>query len=658
MAQKRYLTKSRFKLAEECPTKLFYTGKACYANQKLDDSFLLALADGGFQVGELAKCYFPGGTDITALDHSLALKQTNELLKRDQVTVYEAAVSTKTLFIRVDILVKAGNKFSFYEVKAKSFNPEEKNLFLNSQGSIKSAWKPYLYDTAFQKYVIKKAFPNYEVTAFLMMADKSAKCPVEGLNQKFFLSKDKLGRKSVSVMPSLGDADLTPPILCRVNVDRECDYILGENDDSGNRSARSFAERVKLFAGHYTDDSKIPPQVSIACRDCEFTATESDEHNGLKNGRKECWKEALNWTDSDFSSQTVLDIWNFRKKSRLIQSGRIKMSDLTQADISPKSDNKPGLSASERQWMQVKKYQANDQSIWIDRANLQREMDSWIFPLHFIDFETAMVAIPFNKGRRPYEGMAFQFSHHVVYANDIVEHKSEYLHTKQSNFSNYDFLRHLKVELDKDNGSIFSYSRHENTFLNIIYRQLQTDSSAIGDGKELSEFVRLITQSTTGSVDNWVGARNMIDMLEIVKRYYYDPATKGSNSIKHVLPALLNKSKILQEKYSKPIYGAPNGIKSLNFKDWQWVQFDSDNVVDPYKLLPKMFQDVTDKDWYRLSDEDELSSGGAALTAYAKLQFEIMSEYERRGIRKGLLKYCELDTMAMVMLYEGLKGLL
>ena len=27
MASPRYLTKSRFKLAAECPTKLFYTGK-------------------------------------------------------------------------------------------------------------------------------------------------------------------------------------------------------------------------------------------------------------------------------------------------------------------------------------------------------------------------------------------------------------------------------------------------------------------------------------------------------------------------------------------------------------------------------------------------------------------------------------------------------
>ncbi len=49
----RYLTKSRFKLALECPTKLYYTAKAEYGNTKEHDEFLQALAEGGFQVGEL-----------------------------------------------------------------------------------------------------------------------------------------------------------------------------------------------------------------------------------------------------------------------------------------------------------------------------------------------------------------------------------------------------------------------------------------------------------------------------------------------------------------------------------------------------------------------------------------------------------------------------
>lgn len=65
MSNPRYLTKSRFKLAAECPTKLFYTGKdKVYRNLKQEDSFLAMLAEGGYQVGELAKLYYPDGIEI------------------------------------------------------------------------------------------------------------------------------------------------------------------------------------------------------------------------------------------------------------------------------------------------------------------------------------------------------------------------------------------------------------------------------------------------------------------------------------------------------------------------------------------------------------------------------------------------------------------
>ena len=657
MTKKRYLTKSRFKLANECPTKLFYTGKTEYANQSLEDSFLLALADGGFQVGELAKCYFPNGHNIKTLDYEESLAETDKLLKQNQVIIYEAAIATETLFIRADILVKENNQLHLFEVKAKSFDSEEENLFLNKNGTIKSCWESYLYDVAFQKYVINQALPQYEVFAYLMMADKSATCPTDGLNQKFRLGKDHNGRKSISVSESLSDADLTPPILSKVNVDQECEQIYRTEDEISNQSL-NFKQQVDLYSEHYASDIKIPSVISTSCDGCEFHTTGNDEESGLISGKKECWKECLGWSDNDFDCLTVLDVWNFRKKSKLIEIGCIKMSDISVEDVSPKTDNKPGISASERRWLQIEKYQTGDNSIWLDHENLQIEMNRWVFPLHFIDFETTMAAIPFNAGRRPYEGIAFQFSHHIVQEDGSVEHFGEYLNTKRGVFPNYDFVRELKIQLENDNGSIFRYSNHENTFLNMIYRQLQNDKREIKDRDVLCEFIRSITQAVKYSEEQWIGERNMVDMWEIVKRFYYDPATNGSNSIKQVLPAILNSSSFLKEKYSKPIYGSPSGIRSLNFKDWKWISFKDGEVTDPYKILPKMFQDISDKDMDILSDDDELRDGGAALTAYARMQFEEMSDYEREEIQKALLKYCELDTMAMVMIYEGWRDLL
>jgi hypothetical protein len=40
------------------------------------------------------------------------------------------------------------------------------------------------------------------------------------------------------------------------------------------------------------------------------------------------------------------------------------------------------------------------------------------------------------------------------------------------------------------------------------------------------------------------------------------------------------------------------------------------------------------------------------MIAYAKCQFTDITDAEVEAIRKDLLKYCELDTLAMVMLWE------
>ena len=45
------LSKSRFKLAVECPTKVFYSLDKRYVKSEDEDEFLQALADGGFQAG-------------------------------------------------------------------------------------------------------------------------------------------------------------------------------------------------------------------------------------------------------------------------------------------------------------------------------------------------------------------------------------------------------------------------------------------------------------------------------------------------------------------------------------------------------------------------------------------------------------------------------
>ena len=150
----------------------------------------------------------------------------------------------------------------------------------------------------------------------------------------------------------------------------------------------------------------------------------------------------------------------------------------------------------------------------------------------------------------------------------------------------------------------------------------------------------------------------MVDLLDLVKRFYYDPLTKGSNSIKKVLPAILNRSHYLQKKYSQPIYGCKDGIISKNFVNQRWIVSENGFIKDPYSLLDPINKDTPDEEIELLFEDEYLKEGGAATIAYAKLQFTHMSQFEREELKKALLKYCELDTLAMVMIVEAWNDML
>ena len=184
----KVLSKSRFKLGLECPNKLYYTGKpTVFPNKKSSDTFLLALANGGFQVEELARMHYPGGIFIDAEPHEYqkASDLTRDALQQENVIIYEAAFLVDGYYIRTDVLVKQKNKIHLIEVKAKSINPGKDNIFKGKRGGLDAGYKPYLYDLAFQKKVAQLAFPEYDYKASFMMADKTKTASIDGMNQLF-----------------------------------------------------------------------------------------------------------------------------------------------------------------------------------------------------------------------------------------------------------------------------------------------------------------------------------------------------------------------------------------------------------------------------------------------------------------------------------------
>ena len=609
-----------FKKGLECPIKLCVD----YESSEDKNEFLDALADGGFQAEELSRLYYSPGVLIEDYDYANSLQKTRDLIKKPKSIIYEAAFLHENLFIRTDILVKTDNVIKVIEVKAKSFDSTMENIFKSKSGNIRQQWRTYLFDLAFQKYVVKKNYPEYKIESHLMLADKSKKASIDGLNQLFQITKDPNVRtgimRKVDTLEATGD-----PIMESRNISDLINDIIEK--DIHKIHGLSFLELVENFTEVYTNQKEI------------------DWKNYNGHVCRECWIEQFDMSENDKLRPNIYELWQFRKQKKLFKSNVFFLDQLVKSDFDDIHDNY--LSVKSRQWLQIEKRVAESLGkpvdFYLDVENLRDEMVEWKFPLHFIDFETCTSALPFTRGRHPYEQIAFQYSHHIVYSDGNIQHKSEYINAEPGKFPNYEFVRSLKKDLENDKGSVFKYATHENSILNAIYDQL-IDSDEKDKG-ELMDFIKSITNKKENSELVWRGDRDMIDMCDLVKKYFYDSYMKGSNSIKVVLPAVIKICEFVNKKYSKPI--SEINLTSLNFSgNHVWIK---DGNLDPYISLPAPdFSKVQNP----VGDINKLNNGGDALTAYAKIQYQEMSSQERNIIKQSLLKYCELDTLAMVMIYE------
>jgi len=100
-----------------------------------------SLFNTGHSVGELAKELFPNGTEVKfdASNFKGMIDKTKELIAEDTEVIYEATFSENGIFAMADILVKNGDGWDIYEVKAST---QVKDVYVD--------------DTAIQWYALSK----------------------------------------------------------------------------------------------------------------------------------------------------------------------------------------------------------------------------------------------------------------------------------------------------------------------------------------------------------------------------------------------------------------------------------------------------------------------------------------------------------------------
>ena len=161
----------------------------------------------------------------------------------------------------------------------------------------------------------------------------------------------------------------------------------------------------------------------------------------------------------------------------------------------------------------VKKH-TTDGTVFFDAEGAAADLAPHGLPAYFLDFETAMFAVPIWKGTRPYQQIPFQFSLHILDEGGTLQHHG-FLDLSGNDPSLACALS--LIDLCGDQGPVFAYNAG---FECRVMR-------------ELAGLFPNLAASLVAIIER------VVDLLPIARNRYYHPSQHGSWSIKAVLPAAI-----------------------------------------------------------------------------------------------------------------------
>lgn len=264
---------------------------------------------------------------------------------------------------------------------------------------------------------------------------------------------------------------------------------------------------------------------SKECHNCEFKKTV-------------CWK--------DINEPTIYDVVHVSKIAPL------KVQDVFYVKAIP-----PDFPLSKTDRGHVDCMQAK--CVKINKTAIQSMLDELAYPIYFLDFESASVAVPLFDGNHPWEKLPFQYSLHILEENGDLRHV-EYLHEENSDPS-----QRVAKRLVKDIGETGSV---------VVYYK----SMEFGVLKRLAEIFAQHADAL-----NSMNAR-IWDLEVIFRRHYRHWKFGSKSSIKVVLPVLVPGLSYQEEAISEGGQATLSWIKMLESDDMIERQQIADELRSYCKL--------------------------------------------------------------------------
>jgi predicted RecB family nuclease len=146
-------------------------------------------------------------------------------------------------------------------------------------------------------------------------------------------------------------------------------------------------------------------------------------------------------------------------------------------------------------------------------AELGSVLRSVEYPVHHLDFETVMLAVPRYARMKPYQSIPVQWSNHIeLESGEIIHH--EFLHGEPTE-PRLEWAERLLESLG-ERGTIVVYSSYEEAMM-----------------RQVAEAFPELRRAFAPVI------KRLWDLYPVIKEHYYHPAFQGSYSIKSILPVMV-----------------------------------------------------------------------------------------------------------------------
>lgn len=548
---------------------------------------------------------YPGGK-VADDDHETAIGQTQRWLNNKSSIVYGGMAAYENFHARLPVTVRDGDTLTLLQIHGKAWKSRNKSLEYLTTNNRKI--NEYVREAAYKKWILNQRYPHLNITIRLCFPNPGFQSNVHNLYEKIAY-KEAVG----------SDVDL---LFTEIEADEAVQKIWNQTGNSNLHPFyrdKSFVDQISWIGEELLNPVfSAPFIITDACKMCSFRSA------AVENRWEGCWEKHLDGKYR-YSGRHIYDLighgndWEVEKGNYLKENVSLPMGVKSFEDVKRRGGG--SITILQRRVLQL--LNARDKPlprVWL-KDKLKKMIRNISYPLHFIDFEAVTSPIPMHKDGKPYHPVFFQFSCHTMHKDgNVVQH--HWLDKKKRGHPHKRFIKKLHAVPLIEKGTILQYSPFEKQALKTLYRECTNTNY---NDNQLSGMLRKILNGNTGTEGD-----RFLDMNRLVRDYFYNSNMVTGLGLKQVLYSTLKSSRYLRDHYRNPV--EVDGMKI------DIVNETEQGLSDPYSLIQKNGEIIDD--------------GSAAMHGWLHTKTPYCSDSKRTEIHHALIRYCTLDSLALVMIFQ------